>query len=302
MKDSMSASPDVSRLRHANQKQWRGPSVALALGGGGARGFGHIPVLEALDELGVTPTAIAGTSMGAIVGAAYAAGFSGRELRRHALKAFHDPIAVASGLIKSRTGRLRHLLGNLANPVLVDAEKLLGRFWPAGMPADFADLRLPFTAVASEHIGRDEVLMSSGPLASAVAGSMAIPGLVRPVARAGRLLIDGVAVNPVPVDAVAHLAEVVIAVEVNAGPRAMAERDALTLPNAIDAMLDGFAIMEYRLMRERFARNPPTIHLQPAVGAFRVLDFMKVSAILKASDAAGEQAKLELRRLTRRRH
>jgi NTE family protein len=284
----------------AQRPAWRGPTVALALGAGGARGFAHIPVIEALDELGITPVAIAGTSMGAIVGAAYAAGFTGKHLRRHALEAFRDQTAVASRLVQSRVGRFLDLLGGFANPVMVDGEKLLERFWPEGMPHDFEQLRIPFTAVATNVFGRDEVRLSSGALRNAVAGSLAIPGIVRPVERDGLVLIDGVAVNPVPVDAVGRRADVVIAVDLNGAPQTREGPRATSLPNAIEAMLSGFAIMEYRLMLERFARTPPTVHLEPNVGAFGVLDFMKVSAILRAADPIREIAKQKLLALAAR--
>src|SRR5690242_15361290 len=82
----------------------RHPSIAIALGGGGARGLAHIPVLEAFDELGLKPTAIAGTSMGAIVGAAYAAGLPARDLHRHTLERLRDRAQVMAKLLQARCG------------------------------------------------------------------------------------------------------------------------------------------------------------------------------------------------------
>ena len=84
-------------------------SVALALGGGGARGLAHIIVAEALDEMDVKPVAIAGTSIGAVIGAGYAAGMSGREMRRYAIHIAHNRTDVMRRMMRSRAGK-RHLL------------------------------------------------------------------------------------------------------------------------------------------------------------------------------------------------
>lgn len=268
----------------ATVPRWKGPSIALALGAGGARGLAHIAVFEALDDLGITPVAIAGTSMGAIAGAAYAAGIPGRLLRQHAMSVFRDRRAVFTRLLEARVGRFLDLLGGATNPVMVDAEKILARFWPDGVPKHFEDLAVPFTAIATNVFGRDEVRLSGGDLPSAVAGSMAIPGICRPVERDGLVLIDGVAVNPVPVDAVARKAEIVIAVDLAGKPMTRSGASATSVPSPMEAMLSGFSIMEYRLMLEKFAKTPPTILLTPNVGVFGVLDFLKCNAILRAAD------------------
>ena len=88
-------------------------SVALALGGGGARGLSHIAVFEALDEMGVRPAAIAGTSIGALLGAAYASGMSGKDIRKHVTALAHDRGAVFRGLLAARAGRFASLSDQL---------------------------------------------------------------------------------------------------------------------------------------------------------------------------------------------
>src|SRR5712671_7803356 len=85
-------------------------SFALALGGGGARGYAHIAILEALDEMGVKPVAIAGASIGALIGAAYAAGMTGKEIRRHVVALAHDRSAIFRRLIAARSGALTNML------------------------------------------------------------------------------------------------------------------------------------------------------------------------------------------------
>ena len=266
------------------------PGIGLALGSGGARGLGIIPVLEAFDDLGVRPAVIAGTSIGAILGAAYAAGFSGSDLRSHVLRVFRNRRQVTTFLLEARVGRFVDFFGGLGNPVMIDGERLLARFWPAGMPLEFDELAIPFIAVAANLLARDEARLSSGPLISAVAASMAIPGLVRPVERAGLVLIDGFVVNPVPVDAVARRADKVIAVDVSGGDQPHLVRTT-GLPNAYQALYQAASIMEQRLMRAKFAMSPPTMHLAPHVGSFGALDFMKAATILRAAEPIRDETK-----------
>lgn len=276
---------------------WKGPRIGLALGGGGAKGFAHIVVLETLDELGITPVAIAGTSIGAIIGAAYAAGHPGAELRRHVLDTFRNRTAIISRLVDARVGRIADLFTGFGNPVLLDGEKLLERFWPAHMPQSIEELALPFTAVSGDLLSRTEVRASSGPLFSAVAGSMAIPGLVRAQARGEHLLVDGYTVNPVPVDALGADAEIVIAVDLGAAETRLITD---TPKNAYEALLQSILLMQHSLTEEKFRQTPPDIRLTPDVGSFSVLDFMKVQAILKAAEPLREELKrrLDVRLLT----
>ena len=105
-------------------------SFALALGGGGARGLAHIPVLEALDEAGAKPAAIAATSSGALIAAAYAAGMSGREIRRFVITLAHDRTDVFRRLIASRASTFANLLNfGLGSATLLDAEKFCQQFF-----------------------------------------------------------------------------------------------------------------------------------------------------------------------------
>src|SRR3954451_24053189 len=129
------------------------PTIALALGAGGARGLAHLVLLEAFDELGIKPAVIAGSSMGAVIGAAYAAGVSAHQIRTHAERLLHDRATVMAALVEARTGRLADLIAR-GNPLLIDGERFLDRLWPNILPERFEDLRLPFLAVATDYYGR----------------------------------------------------------------------------------------------------------------------------------------------------
>ncbi len=190
-------------------------TFALALGSGGARGLAHIAVIEALDEMGVKPLAIAGASVGALIGAAYAAGMSGKDIRHHVLAIAHHPRETRRRLLAARAGRLSDLLsGAFSQATQMDAEKFCAQFLPEAIPADFSALAIPLVVMATDLHRRQEAALSSGPLRTALAASMAFPGLFRPVGIDGRILVDGGATNPLPFDQLSGRADAVIAVEV----------------------------------------------------------------------------------------
>ena len=266
--------------------------VALALGAGGARGLAHIAVLEAFDEIGIQPVAIAGASIGAMVGAAYAAGMSARVIRAHALDVLRDRATLMSALIQSRSGRLTGLLSAFGNPFLVDGEKFLDRLWPETVPDRFEDLQLPLTVIATDYYGRVEAVCRAGALLPAVAGSIAIPGLVRPVRCGGRVLVDGGAVNPLPFEHLIGQADVVVAVDVTGGPIPHASR----APSSFEMMFGTLQLMQGAIVAAKLKIYRPEIVVRPPVERFRMLDFFDARAILAAAEAAKDALKRELER------
>jgi NTE family protein len=268
-----------------------GPRIALALGAGGARGLAHVAALQALDELGLKPSLIIGASMGAIIGACAASGMRGDAIADHASRVLRDRARVIAMLLEARVGRIADLLsGRLGNPVLVDGERILDLFWPREVPDSFAELSIPFIAVAADYHLRTEVRIGEGPLTPAVAASMAIPGLVRPVMLGGAALVDGGAVNPLPYDDLPGGIDLVIAVDVG-GASNVAERRA---PEPIEAMIGASQILMERLVARLVAANPPDILIRPAVEAFGGLDFFKARDIIAAARPAGEELKRRL--------
>lgn len=266
------------------------PRIGLALGAGGARGLAHILVLEVLDDFGLKPVKIAGTSMGAILGAAYAAGLTGRDLRTHVVDALRDRGRVMSRLLQARVGKLSDMFSRgFGNPVLVDGEKLLDLFWPEAVPDRFEDLAIPFTSVATDYGARKAVAFSSGALVTGVAASMAIPGLVRPVLAESRIYIDGGTTNPLPFDLVSSGVDLVIAVDVTGGPP-----DVKQPPEAFEAMLGAAQIMQGAIVAEKLEIRAPDILVRPDVDAFRALDFFKAKAILQAAEPAKESLKRDI--------
>jgi NTE family protein len=266
-------------------------TFALALGGGGARGLAHIAVIEALDEMGVKPSAIAGTSIGALIGAAYAAGMSGRDIRRFVIGIAHDEAETRRRLLAARVGKLSDIFsGGWSQATQLDAEKFCAQFLPEVLPADFADLRLPLTVMATDLHRRDEAPLSDGPLRPALAASIAIPGLFRPVMIEGRVLIDGGTTNPLPFDQLAGRADVIVAVDVFGVPDGA--RD--DLPGPWESVYTTILVMGGAIVAAKLRHGAPDLVIRPKVTIFHTLDFYKASAILRTADAVKAEVKERL--------
>jgi NTE family protein len=260
------------------------------LGGGGARGLAHIPVLEALDEVGVRPAVIAGSSIGAGLGAAYGAGMTGKEIRRHALTLMHDRGDVLRRLMNARSAGLGELFSSaLGNPLVMSADKLTDAFLPARVPATFEELEVPLIVMTADLYARTPAAFSSGPVRPPLAASMAIPGLIRPVQIDGRVLVDGAAIDPLPFECLRGRADVILAVDTSVGPR-----EPQGVPNPWDALFSTIQLMSHALVAEKLRRGAPDIVVRPNVGTFRLLDFFHASAILRAADAVKPEVKARL--------
>ena len=264
-------------------------SVAIALGAGGSRGLAHIPVLEALDELGVRPTAIAGASLGALIGAGYSAGMPAKEIRAYVVGLLRDRGEVMRRLLSVRVGRVVDLLAT-GNPVLADAEGFVERFLPANIPPEFSALATPLVTVATDFWQRKEVVIGSGRLRSALAASIAVPGLFRPVEREGRVLVDGGTTNPLPFDLLRGKADIVVAVDVTGGPTHRSG----DIPSPFEALFATIGIMAHAIVGEKLKSGAPEILLQPNVSAFGMLDFFRATPILRASEPIKEEVKSKL--------
>ena len=270
------------------------PRIGLALSGGGARGLGHIPVLEAFDRAGVRPARIAGTSMGALAAALYASGMSGRDLRDFALQTFGNPTRVMSRLWATRRQRGRVFQMGWGRPTQFDAHGLLEAFLPADLPPRIEDLPIPLSIVAVDFNAAEERVMTEGPLVQALAASIAVPGLVKPVAFDGAVFIDGGAANPLPHDAAARGTDLVVASDVVLLPNTPAG----TMPNRMETIIGATQILMQSVARAKAALNPPALLVRPDVSGFSPLDFLKPNGLLAAGAPAGEQVEAWLREKT----
>jgi NTE family protein len=238
-------------------------------------------VIEALDEMGVKPTAIAGTSLGALIGAAYAAGMRGKDIRHHVIRFAHDRRETMRRLLLARAGRLTDLLsGAVSQATQMDAEKFCTQFLPEAIPADFAALAIPLIAITTDLHRRQELPICSGPLRPALAASIAFPGLFRPVILDDRILVDGGATNPLPFDQLVGRADFTVAVDVFGVPA----EERTDLPSAWESVFTTLLIMGSTIVAAKHKHTAPDLVIRPNVAIFRTLDFYQASAIIRSAE------------------
>ena len=290
----------------------RKPRIGIALGSGSARGWSQIGVLRALEQAGISPDIVCGTSIGALVGAAYVGG----EL---------DPLETWV-----RSLRLQTVVGFLdfsLNGGLIKGEKLIGFFRSHFVDRDIRELARPFGAVATDLQRGREVWLREGPVTDAVRAPIALRGLFTPVQLGGRWLVDGGLVNPVPVSLCRAMgAELVIAVDLNTDrlgrhlkpkpakmPRKRAAAEPETLADAvrmrietgmsqlginheagpkIPAMLDVVAssinIMQVLITRSRLAGDPPDVMVAPRLADLGLMEFHRAGVAIEAGRRAAD--------------
>ena len=273
------------------------PGIALALGGGSARGLAHILMLEAFDELGIKPVEIAGTSIGAMVGGLYAAGLSAVDIRSFAEQLLSTRSEVFRRLAKSYGGLPS--LWSVRRPSVVDGVTLFELLMPPQLRCDFASLQIPFHAVAADYYRMDQVVVSNGPVIPAIAASAALPTIFKPVTIAGRALVDGGFVNPTPWDVVQARADITVAVDVTGQTdlAAPGTRSIDALPSTLDAWVGCSQIAFRAITREKMNQRAPDLMIRPAVGTFGTMDFVKIREIFAAAAPAKDELKRGLERL-----
>lgn len=250
-------------------------SIGVALGGGGAKGFAHIPLLEVFDEFGVRPHRLAGTSIGAIIGSVYASGMPAKRIRER----------VAEILPRHREGwldRVRKIWS--LSPSLLSGDWGPDGIWKLlqaefGTKDTFEELEIPFTVVAADFWERSPVIFDSGDLSVAVRSSMALPGVFDLVEHEGRVLVDGGGVDPLPYTLLLDQCDLVVAIDVS-GIRTPGDK---LMPSRSDALFGMFDLMERSILAEQLKRRPPDLYLRPAIRDVKVLELHKADEIYEAA-------------------
>lgn len=264
--------------------------IGVAMGSGSARGLTLIPYLEAFDELGVRPDVIAGSSIGAFVGAGWASGMTGREIREHSTDVLGTMNSIMGRLWSTQVSGLMNLFRE-GVPMQFDAERVIAAFKPEIMPETFEDLRTPLYVVATDFRSWHSIVFHTGPLMPAIAGSIAIPSFFKPVQFGNRLLVDGGVVNPLPLDTVAPNSDFIVGLDVNGDP---SDHDPARAPTALDVGFGAAQIMMHVLITNTIAAHPPDVYVRTPVGAFGAFEYWRIKEILEAADADKERFKREL--------
>jgi NTE family protein len=267
--------------------------IGLALGGGGARGLAHIQVLETLDELGIRPYRIAGTSIGAVIGSLYASGLSGKEIRELVHQWQTPRPEKRHGILDRRDLRRWAALldPSFDRSGLFKGEKIIRFLSDFVKCTTFEELKIPLYVTAADYGDASEVVFKSGDLLSAVRASIAIPGVFTPVERDGNLLLDGGVVNPLPYNLLQDECDLVIAVDVG-GVRNADEKHR---PAFFDTVIGGFEIMEASMIRDRLKSNPPDIYLKPDIRNVGLLEFHKAEQVFRQSEPVREELRARLK-------
>ncbi len=290
--------------------------IGLALGSGSARGWAHIGVIRELEKHGIRPHVVAGTSIGALVGAAYVMGRL-RELEVWVRKL-------------TRWDVIRFLDVRLAGGGLIEGERLRSFFLQKVEEARIEDLPVPFAAVATDLRTGREVWFREGPVSEAVRASVAVPGLFTPARVGGAWYVDGGITNPVPVSVCRALgADIVIAVDLNTDlvtrhrrdregdewfdgpvaewlrqaaarvPEGLRERAAQLLdsvragrdrPGLFEVVMASVNIMQARITRSRMAGDPPEALVAPRLGHIGLMEFERASEAIREGRAAARRA------------
>ena len=252
-------------------------NIGLALGGGGARGIAHIHVLEAFDDLGIKPVVISGSSIGSIIGAGYAAGMSGAEIREFSIRTFAKGPEILSKLWKLRPTGLGGLLDKKRQRIgELDPLKIVNTFLPSEIPRDFSELQIPMKILAADFYDMREIILSEGDLYQALAATAAIPVLFRPQMVNNRLVVDGGILNPVPFDVFDEKLDLIVGVDVVGRP--IGENP--QMPKRKELAYGTLQLLMQRITSLKLQHNKPDLLVRPNVHEYRVLDFLKTEEIL----------------------
>ena len=268
-------------------------TVGIALGGGGARGLAHVEMLAVLDELGIKPRLIAGTSMGAVIGALYASGHSAAEIK----SLVNDALARASsssGFFRKELLEWIHLIDPAINQeTLLSSGDFIAFLHKQIGPHSFADLKIPLLVVAADIQRREQVILHEHELIPALEASIAFPGLFSPVVLDDRVLVDGGVVNPVPYDLLIGHCDVTVAVDV-AGRRTFAPDPN---PAFFEVISESFQTMENSILQAKMKVQPPDIYVKPDLVDIHLLDFGKAQDIYRQARPAQAEMRRSLQKL-----
>jgi len=267
-------------------------SVGIAFGAGGARGIAHILMIEALEELNVKPSIISGSSIGAVVGAFYAAGFSAKEMRG-ILDQLVNPKSDSVFDFWRKSDIVKLL--TMFDPQFIKSGFIKGEKFQKYMKTHlkvsyFEDLKIPLKIVTTDYWKKEEVIFDKGDLIQPIKASYSLPGLFTPVKIKNRILIDGGAVNPLPFDLIMDKCDITIAIDVTA----FKAHNESEIPPTFDSVFTTYQTMQNSIIKERLKFLRPDIYIRPEIYDVRVFDFAKADLIFKQAHPAKEDLKRQL--------
>ena len=293
---------DSSQKQTTNPVADQGPKscrkdkrIGLALGAGGANGLAHIEMLEVLERMELRPYRIAGSSIGAVIGALFASGVSAASIRKLVNSAFGG--ASAGFLDNVMSDQSMHWLKlvefELGSGGLLDSQRMLSHFYQPFERLRFSDLDIRLDVVAADLWDQEQVVLNSGALLPAIQASMAIPGVFEPVHIDGRVLIDGGTMNPVPWDLLFDDCSLVIGIDVSGVRSQPSTGDS----SYFEILFNSVKVMQKAIVDEKMRCRKPDIFIAPQIRDIRALEFYKAASVFEQARPAKEQLESELRAL-----
>jgi len=267
------------------------PKIGLALGGGGARGFAHIHALQAFDDACLKPSLIAGTSIGALIGACYASGMSGDAVEVFTRERFRSRLKIINDLLLfNRNAKQKISIDNGIKLTELNMEKTLSLLMPDELKQTFHALDIPLKVIATDFDGQCARVLDSGDLLPALSASAAMPGLFTPVVFGDSVFIDGTFTNPVPFDILHGEVDIIVAIDVCGFPR----RRHKQLPKKIDVITATSHMMQQAIVQAKAQLYQPDILRRPKVQGIRVHDFMKITRVLDITQSLRKELTVQL--------
>lgn len=258
--------------------------IGLALGAGGARGLAHIKILEAFDEIDIKPSIISGSSIGAIIGAAYASGLTAQEIRESVDDLLKKRDSKIWEFYKNSDVRLLLNLFDLDTKSggFIKGDKFQKFFEKKIGKKNFDELIIPLKVVATEYWEKEQKIFKEGDLLHAIRASYSLPVLFTPQTIDDKLYIDGGMVNPLPYDMINSDCDITIAVDVSSKNT----RNGDDVPPFYEILFSSFQIMQNSIMNEKLKISEPDHMIRPEIEGVKMLEFSRASEIYEQAEPA----------------
>ena len=278
--------------------------IGLTLGGGGARGICHIEFIKVLDNMNLKPSVISGTSIGAIIGAFYASGLTGKEINDilDKIDISNKKIDKDNSASKTEGSKIEKFVDDKITDIkeyykkfenihkMIDISffkntsfiygKGVEKFFNDNLPVKtFEELKIPLKIVATDYWEQKQVIFDSGDLISAIRASMSIPAVFEPVINDDMVLIDGGITNNLPYDIIQDECDITVAIDVSGN---VSIPNKVKAPNLFDNIMNSFTILQDSILKYQMKIKTPDIYIKPELIDVGILDFHKANLILKS--------------------
>lgn len=294
--------------------------IGLTLGGGGARGICHIEFIKALDELEIKPVIISGTSIGAIIGAFYAAGLNGHQINEVLDKIDISKKSDSKETVPSKDeNKVEKFIEEAKTEIKEYYHKFesinkmfdisffkttsflkgkgVEKFFEENLPVKtFEELEIPLKIVATDYWQQKQIVFESGELIPAIRASMSIPAVFEPVQKDGMILIDGGITNNLPYDLIQDKCDVTVAIDVS-GTKSIPAK--IKPPKLFDSIMTSFEILQDSVIKYQMKKKAPDIYIKPELLDVQILEFYKAYDIMNSVDDDVSQLKTELQEMLR---